>query len=175
MAAAALAAGLLAGCATTPPQILPGEPWTTGRLLLRVDASATQAASSFNAGFELRGSEDRGELRLNSPLGPRIASARWAPGQVILRTGTEEARFDSLDALSRQALGEAVPLAALPDWLAGRPWPRAPHVAGELGFEQLGWHVSLARRADGLIEARRAAAPALLLRVRVDEPEAATP
>ena len=67
------------------------------------------------------------------------------------------------------ALGESLPLAALPDWLAGRPWPGAPHTPGEAGFVQLGWQVSLARRSEGWIEARRAAPPAVLVRVKLDD------
>ena len=47
----------------------------------------------------------------------------------------------TLEDLSREALGEALPLAAWPDWLAGRPWGGAPHRATEGGFEQLGWQV----------------------------------
>jgi outer membrane lipoprotein LolB len=163
-----VAAALLAACATPPPA--PGEvPWTSGRLSVRVDASAGQAAQSMNAAFELRGDGQSGELRLNSPLGTRVAQARWAPGLAVLATPEGEHRFDTLEELSRQALGEALPLAALPDWIAGRPWPAAPHVMAAEGFEQLGWSVRLARQAEGWIEARRAAPPEVLVRVRLDE------
>ena len=69
---------LLAACATPPPA--PGEaPWTSGRLIVRVDESAGQAAQSLSAAFELRGDGESGELRLNSPLGTRVVQARWAP------------------------------------------------------------------------------------------------
>ena len=65
---------LLAACATPPPA--PGEaPWTSGRLIVRVDESAGQAAQSLSAAFELRGDGESGELRLNSPLGTRVAGA----------------------------------------------------------------------------------------------------
>lgn len=159
---------MLAACAS-PPRA-PGEaPWTTGRLSVRIEATATKPAQSVNAAFELQGNGDSGELRLNSPLGARVASARWAPGLAVLNQADGEQRFADLADLSRQALGEALPLAALPDWLAGRPWPSAPHVAGPEGFEQLGWQVSLARRSEGWVEARRAASPAVLLRVKLDE------
>ncbi len=160
---------LLAACAT-PPRA-PGEaPWTTGRMSLRIDASAAQPAQSVSAAFELQGNGDGGELRLNSPLGTRMATARWAPGLALLLTSDGEQRFASLDELARQALGEALPLAALPDWLAGRPWPGAPQQATESGFDQLGWQVLLTRRAEGWIEARRSAPPAVLVRVRLDDP-----
>ncbi len=164
------AALLLAGCAT-PPKPQPGEaPWTTGRLSVRIDASERQAAQSVSAAFELRGDGSTGELHLNSPLGTRMASARWAPGLAVLSNGDGEARYDDLAELSRRTFGENLPLAALPDWLAGRPWPGAPHAKTEAGFEQLGWQVSLARRGEGWVEANRAAPPAVQVRVRLDEP-----
>lgn len=162
-------AALLAGCATPAPEA-PGAPWTSGRLLLRVDATPERLAQSLSAAFELRGSGQQGELRLLSPLGTVLAEAHWGPGVAELRTAQGEARFDSLDALARQALGEALPLAALPDWLAGRPWPGAPSQAFPGGFEQLGWTLDLTRQQQGWIEARRSAAPAVLLRARLETP-----
>ncbi len=166
-ASALFAAALLAACATVPD----APPWTSGRLSLRIEASGDAPARSLGTGFELRGDGQRGELRLNSPLGTRLAAARWAPGEAVLATPEGERRFDSLDQLSRQALGEALPLAALPDWLAGRPWAGATHRERIDGFDQLGWQVLLNRRADGWIEARRQAPPAVVVRVKLDAPE----
>ncbi len=163
------ALALLAGCATPPTNL--GGPWTSGRLSVRVAATASQAAQSSNANFELRGNSERGELRLNTPLGTQVAEVRWAPGLALLIKGADEQRFDSLEALSRQALGENLPLVALPDWLAGRPWPGAPHQLREGGFDQLGWTVQLARRAEGWVEASRSAPPAVAVRVKLDSPE----
>lgn len=164
----ALVATLLVGCATPPPRhddVLTA----SGRLSVSVEASTERAAQGVAAGFELRGTGERGELRLNSPLGTQLASARWAPGLAVLHTPAGGTAFTSLDDLSRQALGEVLPLAALPDWLAGRPWADAAHAETDRGFEQLGWRVDVARRAEGVIEARRAAPPAVTLRVRLDE------
>ncbi|MDE2081604.1 MAG: outer membrane lipoprotein LolB [Burkholderiales bacterium] len=157
---------LLAACATPPRS--DESAWTAGRLSVQVAADDGQAARGMSAAFQLRGNGDAGELRLDSPLGLRMASARWAPGLAVLQTSDGEHRYDSLDALSREALGEALPLAALPDWLAGRPWPGAPHLADSSGFEQLGWHVVLTRQAQGWIEARRDAPPVVTLRARLD-------
>lgn len=163
----ALVAALLGGCATPPPR--PGDALVaSGRLSMRVEATAGRAAQGLTAGFELRGTDERGELRLSSPLGTQLASARWAPGAAVLYTPAGSTEFTSLDALSRQTLGEVLPLSALPDWLAGRPWPGAVHDGTETGFEQLGWRVDVARQAEGVIEARRAAPPAVTLRVRLD-------
>jgi outer membrane lipoprotein LolB len=88
----------------------------------------------------------------------------------VLANGDGEQRFGDLDELSRRALGETLPLAALPDWLAGKPWPGAPHVKGDAGFEQLGWQVVLTRRGEGWIEARRDTPPAVVVRIKLDEP-----
>lgn len=138
---------------------------------LRVDATPERPAQSVSAAFELRGSAQQGELRLVSPLGTQLVAARWQPGVALLTTPEGEQRFASLEALSRQALGEAVPLAALPDWLAGRPWPDAPHQPSPDGFAQLGWQVQTQRRGEGWISARRAAPPMVELRVRLDLPQ----
>ena len=138
---------------------------------MRIAATPAQIAQSLSASFELRAAADRGELRLNSPLGTRLVSARWSPGVATLETSEGEQRFNSLDELSRRALGENLPLSALPDWLAGRPWPDAPHAAFDGGFEQLGWRVLQARRSEGWVEASRSAPPEVLVKVRLDEPQ----
>ena len=170
MIARAVALGtvwLVAGCASTPPAS-DSEAWTSGRLSVRVEATASQPLQMKSAAFELQGSNDRGELRLLSPLGTLLVAARWAPGSAVIRTPEGERGFASLDELSRQALGESLPLAALPDWVAGRPWPAVAHTLQSDGFEQLGWTVLTARQAEGWISAERRAAPAIQLRVRLD-------
>ena len=135
---------------------------------LRVQAMGEQPERNFSAPFELRGDSRQGELNIQSPLGTRLVAAHWAPGRARLSTPQGEQDYTSLDALSRQALGEALPLAALPDWLAGRPWAQAAHRPAAAGFDQLGWTVDLSRQAEGWITARRESAPAVLLRVRLD-------
>ena len=166
-AALALVAALsLAGCATRAPE--PGPAWTSGRLALRVDAPGDEVPRSVSASFELRGDAVQGELRLNSPLGTRVAEASWGPSGARLRSADGETAFTDLDELSRQALGEALPLRALPDWLAGRPWSGAGHRLRDDGFEQLGWLVDLRRLADGRLDASRPAPPTLRVRVLLD-------
>jgi outer membrane lipoprotein LolB len=166
---AGLGATLLAGCASRPPD--PAEGWTSGRLALRVDADTQRAAQSLSALFELRGDDRSGELRLATPLGTRLAEARWAPGLVMLSSARGEQRYDSLEGLAAETLGEPLPLQVLPDWLAGRPWPGAPARASEAGFEQLGWAVDLREHPQGRLSARRAALPAVLLVLRLDRPD----
>jgi len=163
----AIASLLLAGCATRPPDMAE-MPWTSGRLSVRVAATADVPARSVSAAFDLRGNGERGELRLSTSLGTLMASARWAPGQAVLTTSDGDTRYDDLDSLSREALGEALPLQALPDWLAGRPWPGAPSQPAADGFEQLGWRISLARFGEGWVDAERAAPPRVSVRARLE-------
>jgi outer membrane lipoprotein LolB len=166
-----LAAGVVAGCATTPTDG-PGST-VSGRLSLQVEAFEERPAHNLSAAFDLSGTAERGSLQLASPLGLTLAEAHWRDGEFVrLVTREGEKRFPDLETMSRQALGEALPLRALPDWLRGRPWPGAPSLAegGRGGFEQLGWQVDLTRFGDGFWLARRAAAPAVVMRVRLLDP-----
>ena len=135
---------------------------------VNVAAYAGQPARGLNASFDLQGDDQAGELRLSTILGPQVAAARWAPGRASLVTADGEARYPDLPSLARDALGEPVPLQALPDWLAGRPWPGSPSRPLAHGFEQLGWTLDLAGWGQGFLTATRAAEPAVTLRVRLD-------
>ena len=174
-AAALLVALSMASCASVPngPALASGET-LSGRLAVRVDAVAGAAARSVNAAFELQGDPQAGRLNLSTPLGSVLAQARWAPGTVVLATPQGERNFDDLDALTREVLGESLPVAALFDWLRGRPWPGAASTAmvapAEPGFEQLGWVVSLARFDDAWVSARRERAPVVTVRAKLDRP-----
>jgi outer membrane lipoprotein LolB len=170
------AAAWLAGCATAPPTAPPSGPSETlaGRMTVQVEATPTTQARSVTATFDLQGSPQQGRLDMSTPLGTVLAQARWAPGRVALVTSQGETRFSSLDELTREVLGESVPVAALFDWLRGRPWSGAPSTAsaasGERGFQQLGWAVSLARFDEGWISAQRDHAPKVTVRARLDRP-----
>jgi outer membrane lipoprotein LolB len=149
-----------------------GADWLSGRLQVKVEATADTPSRSVASAFELRGDGDEGELRLNSPLGTRVATAIWAPGVARLATSDGERRYADLDELSRDALGETLPLRALPTWLRGQPWPGADSRATATGFEQFGWQISLLRFAgEGLLEAARSAPPAVTVRARLEKPE----
>jgi outer membrane lipoprotein LolB len=168
--AASAAFGLLSACASLQPPHTSGAQLLTGRLSVRVESEPVKALS---AAFELSGDAREGALALTSPLGNTLAQARWRPDDVVLETPGSRARYADLDALAVQALGERVPLAALFDWLRGRPWPGARSdtlAGGEAGFTQLGWRVGLARYAEGWVEARRDAPPAVTVRARLDPP-----
>ena len=173
--AALLLALLLAACATvsTPPGTIAGDA-LSGRLAVRVDGVDGAAPRSLSAAFELQGDPQSGRLSLSTPLGSVLAQARWAPGAVVLATPQGEKSFADLDALTREMLGESLPVAALFDWLRGRPWPGAasrPMAApADTGFEQLGWVVSLARFDEAWVAARRDRVPVVTVRAKLDRP-----
>lgn len=167
LAALALA---LSGCAVVPPT--PVGQAVSGRLALQVEATPDRPAQSISAGFDLRGSAERGELRLSTPLGTTLAAASWGPAEARLVTPQGEWHFDDLESLSRSAFGEALPLRALPDWLQGRPWPAelARRLDSGTGFMQLGWTIDLAQFDAGRLLAWRAGPPAVRLRAQLDAP-----
>jgi outer membrane lipoprotein LolB len=142
---AALAAVLLAGCATPPRAALPaGVPAWSGRLALTVEGQSSQ---SFSAGFELRGAPEAGELSLYNPLGGTVAVLAWGPGSATLRANGDTREFPSLEALAQEATGTPLPVAALFDWLAGKPTAIA------------GWQADVSQAAEGRLRARRTDPP----------------
>lgn len=131
---------LLAACATPQRTAAPDVQAWTGRLALTVHGTPPQA---FSAGFELKGEPEAGELTLYTPLGGVLGVMAWAPGSATLRTSDGERQFASLDALSAEVTGAEIPVAALFDWLAGKPTP-VP-----------GWQADLAQVAAGRLRAQR--------------------
>ena len=171
--ALALATLALAACTTLPSAAPAGADTLSGRLALRVEASGDASSKAFSAAFDLRGDPSVGTLALSTPLGSTLAEARWSPAEVVLATPQGTRRFANLDELTRDALGESVPIEAWFDWLRGRPWPAAPsEPAPELrqGFAQLGWRVDLGSfAADGMLNATRTAPPpTVTVRIRLD-------
>ena len=184
--AGALALALvLQACATHAPP-LPGQVWS-GRLAVRTDAAPDQPARSMSGEFELSGSAASGQLVLTSPIGTTVARARWSdpvgalgtPSRIELEAEGRTARYATLEDMMQRAIGDQLPLAAMFDWLDGRPWPAAPARRGADGqsFEQLGWQVDLSQRASNqLISAERPQpAPALHVRVKLDAAAPAAP
>ena len=166
--ALALALALLAGCAALAPPVPAAGPVLAGRMALRVEG---QPERSLSAGFELQGNPQQGELRLSGPLGTTAAQARWSGGQAVLASAGNLKVYPDLDALAAAALGEPLPMAALFDWLQGRPWPGAPSSArddAQPGFDQLGWRISQRPWSEGLLEAQRLAPPVVTVRIRLD-------
>lgn len=153
---ALLLATFLSGCAQLPRQASrsAGEDFWSGRLSLHIQSDPLQ---SLSAAFELKGAPDQGELRLSTPLGTTLLTARWSPTEALLDAENKTHRFPNIDTLLQQATGASVPLLALFDWLRGR------------ASEAEGWSADLSRRSDGRITARRnLPAPAAQLRIVLD-------
>jgi outer membrane lipoprotein LolB len=163
----------LSACSTLAP---PGQPplqtAISGRMAVRVDPVEPGGTPRSSSGsFELLGTPAAGELRLSTSLGTTVAVARWRPGEVLLQADGQIRRYDDLDQLTRDMIGESLPVEALFDWLRGRPWPGSASESlpdGDAGFQQLGWRVSLAQAGEGLILASRSAPPVVTVRAKVD-------
>ncbi len=134
---------VLIGCAT-PPASAPQDHFWSGRLALNV---ATEPPQSMSAAFELRGDARTGELALLSPLGQTVAVARWSATGAELQQGEHRAPYASMDELTEQLTGAALPLPALFQWLRGE----ATQVPG--------WTVDLGEHANGRILAQRQSPP----------------
>jgi outer membrane lipoprotein LolB len=168
-AAASLAAS---GCATLAPGDRLAGDLISGRISIRVEATADAASRALNAAFELEGDAQAGKLNLASPLGTMLAQVSWSPGRAVLVTPQERSAYADLDSLTEKLLGESVPVGALFDWLRGRPWPAAESQASaapaEPGFRQLGWNVNLASFDEALVSAIRERAPVVTVRAKLD-------
>lgn len=167
-ACVALGAALLAGCATVAPPPPVTGPRFSGRLAVNVPAHEGQPARGFNAQFDLQGTAERGELQLATPLGSVLAQARWQPQGAEVQTPQGRASYPDLEAMTAALVGQALPLAALIDWLQQRPWPGAASVRTDAGFAQLGWSVHWPGGDPALLVAAKQDAPQVQVRVRLD-------
>lgn len=163
---------LLAGCASLRSPVEGLAMAASGRLAIRIEAARPgESPRASTAFFELLGEAARGELRLSNTLGTTVAVAWWQPGEAWLRAEGRTQRYADLDELTREMVGEPLPVAALFHWLRGEPWPGAasePLDGGAPGFRQLGWSVQLEQAADGLITAVRQVPPVVTVRARLD-------
>jgi outer membrane lipoprotein LolB len=136
---------LVTGCAVPPrTPVAPGVQAWSGRLALTVEGQSSQ---SFSAGFELKGAPEAGELSLFNPLGGTIAVLGWTADSATLRSNGNTRQFPSLEALAQEATGAPLPVAALFDWLGGKPTPIA------------GWQPDVSQVAEGRLRARRTDPP----------------
>jgi len=145
----------LAGCASPQlPTAQTNEPEWQGRLSLRIQS---EPESSMSASFRLRGKAAQGSLDLYSPFGTTLAALRWSPKDVQLLQSGQVQRFDSMNELTEQATGAALPLSSLFDWLNG-----LPSVA-------LGWQADLSQLPLGVLIAQRVSpTPTVHLRIKLD-------
>ena len=153
--ALALASVLLAaGCATPRMTPMDANAYWSGRMAIQV---LKDPPESLSAGFELQGSALAGEMVLLSPIGTTLARLEWTPQGARLTQGQQQVDSPSLQRLGARLTGTELPIAALFEWLAGRP------------AEAPGWQVDLTAHAQGRINAeRREPSPAAVLRIALD-------
>ena len=153
--ALALSCALLAaGCATPRMTPVDANAYWSGRMAIQV---LKDPPESLSAGFELQGSALTGEMVLLSPIGTTLARLEWTPQGARLAQGQQQLESTSLQRLGARLTGTELPIAALFEWLAGRP------------AEAPGWQVDLSAHAQGRISAeRREPSPGAVLRIALD-------
>lgn len=152
-----LAAALLGACAAVaPPQALrEGEFAVVGRVAVRYGDEAASGRVAW------RHTDADDDLVISSPLGQGIAEITRRDGVYTLVTADRQ-RFSAADPerLTEQALGYALPLEGLPDWLRGRAQPGVPAQTRYEGrrlaeLRQQGWTIEyLAYDDDGHLPKR---------------------
>jgi outer membrane lipoprotein LolB len=154
-AAAWLAAALLAACATVPLAPRAPEPFD---LLGRVAVIYSGGAVSANFRWEHSARQD--EIWLMTPTGQTLAHiVDSADGAVLTRMDQQKYQASSVEALTKSALGWALPLALLQYWVRGTTAPGAVEATRTDGerlsaIEQHGWRVALTYHPDGELAGR---------------------
>jgi outer membrane lipoprotein LolB len=140
--AVALVASGVAGCASLSPEAPPGDIFSiVGRVAVRYGEEAASGRVTWRHGVA------NDDLVISSPLGQGIAAITRRDGVYTLITAQDQ-RFTATDPerLTEQALGWALPLAGLPDWIQGRALPGVSaeprYQDGRLAeLRQLGWTI----------------------------------
>jgi outer membrane lipoprotein LolB len=169
---AALGFALVAACATVPEQTPTGTVFElAGRVAVRsgTDAAAGTIVWRHGVAFD--------DLMVRSPLGQGIAEITRRGDRYTLTTADAK-QFSAIDpeALTEQALGWRLPLAGLPDWVRGRPYPDAPSEtrsgsdARIREIRQLGWTIDYLAydAASGLPSRLRLERDGLDIRLTID-------
>jgi outer membrane lipoprotein LolB len=150
LAAAFLAAVLLGACAVAPLAPRDPQPFDVlGRVLVTYSGGALTA----NLRWEHGARQD--EIWLMTPTGQTLAHIVDSPdGAVLTRADQQRYEARSVEALTQQALGWALPLSLLQYWVRGiaAPGPTADmQMNGDrpAAFAQHGWRVALAYHTEG--------------------------
>jgi outer membrane lipoprotein LolB len=144
-----------------------------GQLSIKLQAFQGLDAKGVSMGFFFNGGPQGGQLDLMTPMGSQVARVHWTPADAWLQTDQGERHFDTLGALSAEVLGEPLPLAALMNWVQGRPDPDLPaatHITAQ-SFEQSGWQIDTTDIGIGRLNAQRPASASLrgiTVRIRLD-------
>jgi outer membrane lipoprotein LolB len=169
---AAVATALLGACASVPaPVPRAGEFAVVGRVAVRYGDEAASGRVAW------RHSDADDDLVISTPLGQGIAEITRREGVYTL-VSSDRQRFTASDPerLTEQALGYALPLEGLPDWLRGRAQPGVPAESRFDGprlaeLRQQGWTIEyLAYEEDGRLPKRlRITRGALDIRLAIEE------
>ena len=169
---ATVATALLGACASLPPPVpRAGEFAVVGRVAVRYGDEAASGRVAW------RHSDADDDLVISTPLGQGIAEITRREGVYTL-VAADRQRFTASDPerLTEQALGYALPLDGLPDWLRGRAQPGVPAEARYDGkqlaeLRQQGWTIEyLAYEDDGRLPRRlRLTRGALDIRLAIEE------
>lgn len=198
LAVAAALCALLSACATTggdsggaASSAQPGAPYRdtielSGRLSVNYDKDGKQ--ESLTGKFAWRQNATRTDVSLDSPLGQTIAVISVTPQQATLtQAGKAPRTAPDIDTLSGQALGWALPVSGLRDWLQGvatgadgQRFEASP--AHDSVTTRDGWRLHYVSWQDGgpysrpkRIDAERSAsatANAVAIRILIDAPAA---
>lgn len=169
---AAVATALLGACASVPaPVPRAGEFAVVGRVAVRYGDEAASGRVAW------RHSDAADDLLISTPLGQGIAEITRREGVYTL-VAADRQRLTASDPerLTEQALGYALPLDGLPDWLRGRAQPGVPAESRFDGqrlaeLRQQGWTIEyLAYEDDGRLPKRlRLTRGALDIRLAIEE------
>ena len=141
----------LSACALPPQKDSPSSMVWNGRLAMTINSTPSE---SVQAGFELSGDAQHGQLLLLTPIGTTAARAQWSPERVVVQRGQSQQTFIDTDSMMVALTGAPLPLDALFDWLRGAS-TAVPGWSVELGSPQ----------SHRLIARRTAPEPTLTLRV----------
>ncbi|MES2164590.1 MAG: outer membrane lipoprotein LolB [Pseudomonadota bacterium] len=125
MLAAALAAAVLAGCATTsaPRSAAVVAPYRDSIELgggIAINYSKDGKRESLSGKFSWQQTKTATDVSLLSPTGQIVAVIHVAPGLATLtQNGKEPRTAPDLDSLTAQTLGWTLPVSGLRDWLQG--------------------------------------------------------
>jgi len=177
---AALAAVLIAACATLPAAT--GTLSYSGKFALVV--SGSDRRETMSGRFLLTVGDSGLTLDLSTALGTTVARVQNGPSGALVTVpsggGLRTEAGPDPDALSAQVLGWTLPVSGIADWIegrpaAGRPFRLDPAENGGALLEQDGWTIRLAPRSpDGKIHRldmdrpQAGEAPAVSLRVVLD-------
>jgi outer membrane lipoprotein LolB len=129
----------------------------SGRLAITIEA---QERHTFSSEFELSGSPAAGSLQLMGPFGQTVVEATWTTDGAKLLQPPPARQFETINALTEQLLGAAIPIPALMQWLDGRE---------STTWLLPGWHLDDTRRSAGQLTAvRTQPAPRVELRLLLE-------